>query len=169
MSVPDPMSQQGRPTTGQRWDALAPRERRLVLVASALVAAALLWWLALGPALATLRASAERHNQLDAQLQQMQVLKARAVALLAQPKMAAEDSRRALEAGVKQALGASAQLQVAGGRATVTLKGASADALAQWLVQARINARSAPAEVRLVKSAGSPGWDGTVVINLPGR
>ncbi|EER57544.1 conserved hypothetical protein, partial [Acidovorax delafieldii 2AN] len=34
-----------------RWKALAPREQQLVLAAGALVALALLWWVALAPAL----------------------------------------------------------------------------------------------------------------------
>lgn len=189
MSAVIPIGTQSGPALLQRWQGLAGRERRLILAAGALATAALLWWLALAPALASLRASAARHNQLDAQLQQMQALKAQALALQAQPKMSPAESRRALEASVKQTLGASGQLQVAGERATLTLKGASADALAQWLVQARINARCAPSELRLsrsvnsvssVKSATSANaaagdaaqpvaWDGTVVVNLPAR
>jgi general secretion pathway protein M len=44
-----------------RWDALAPRERRLLRGALALIVVALLWWLLLAPALHTLRdANAER-------------------------------------------------------------------------------------------------------------
>lgn len=139
----------------QRWDGLGLRERRLVLIAGALVAAALLWWIALAPALATLRLAQDQHPRLDAQLQQMQTLKAQAGALAAQPKVLPDDARRSLETSLKQTLGASAQMAVAANRATVTLKGAAPDALAQWLMQARINARAAPAEVRLIKSASA--------------
>ena len=168
----------------QRWDALGAREQRLVLGAAVVVVAALLWWIALGPALATLRLAKDQHPQLDAQLQQMQSLKAQATALAAMPKVSTEDGRRALESSLKQTLAASAQMVMVGNRATVTLKGASPDALAQWLLQARINARAVPTEVRLVKAAaaspapaGSPAasaanpvrWDGTVVLTLPER
>lgn len=158
----------------QRWDGLGLRERRLVLIASALVAVALLWWIALAPALATLRLAQDQHPRLDAQLQQMQTLKAQAGALAAQPKVLPEDARRSLETSLKQTLGASAQMAVAGNRATVTLKGAAPDALAQWLMQARINARAAPAEVRLIKSAmpgsgatSGAGFPASQLANLP--
>lgn len=168
----------------QRWEALAKREQRMVLGAATLVAAALVWWFALGPALSTLRLAKIQHTQLDAQLQQMQSLKAQATALAAMPRVSIDDARRTLESSLKQSLSASAQLTVVGNRATVTLKGASPDALAQWLLQARINARAVPSEVRLVKAAstaaapGSPAaatgttavrWDGTVVLTLPER
>ena len=168
----------------QRWQALGAREQRLVLAAGMLVGAALLWWIALGPALATLRLAKDQHPQLDAQLQQMQSLKAQATALAAMPKVSTDDGRRALESSLKQTLAASAQMVMVGNRATVTLKNASPDALAQWLLQARINARAVPTEVRLVKAAlasPTPGglpaaspanpvrWDGTVVLTLPER
>ncbi len=160
-----------------RWDALASRERRLVVMAAVLVGAALLWWVALGPALATLRAAKDQHARLDAQLQQMQMLQAQAGALAAQPKVAPQDARRALESSLKQTLAATGQMQVTGNRVTVTLQGASADGLAQWLLQARINARALPTEVKLLKSTapaandavGLIRWNGTVVLNLPER
>lgn len=162
-----------------RWAQLAERERRLVLIAIALVATAALWWLALAPALASLRSADARHRQMDAQLQRMLALQAQARTLQAQPKLAYDEALRALEAAVKQGLGPGARLQVAGERATVTLKGVSAEALAQWLTQARVNARATPSEARLVRNAGvgaagtgainAPTWDGTVVMSLPTR
>ncbi len=161
-----------------RWTQLAERERRLVLIAVALVATAALWWLALAPALGSLRSADARHRQMDAQLQQMQTLQAQAQALQTQPKLSYDEALRALEAAVKQGFGPGAQLQVAGDRATVTLKGVSPEALAQWLTQARVNARSVPREARLVRKvaiSASPGvssaatWDGTVVMSLPAR
>jgi len=161
-----------------RWARLAERERRLVLMALAVVAVAALWWLGLAPALGSLRNAETRHRVVDAQLQQMQALQAQAKAMQAQPKLSYDDALRALESSVKQGLGPTARLQVAGERATVTLKGVSADALAQWLTQSRVNARAAPTEARLVRNAAVSGptpsasaatWDGSVVMTLPTR
>ena len=147
-----------------RWQALARRERYWILTAAWLVLAALLWWFAVSPALTTLRSAASQRTSLDAQLQQMMGLQAQAKALQAQPRIAAEEARRLLDASVKS-LGSAAQLQLVGDRATVTLKALSADALAQWLLQVRLNVRTVPSEARLQRNAGGS-WDGTVTLNL---
>lgn len=157
-----------------QWTRLAPRERRSVAIAAALVLVALVWWLALAPALNTLRSAEAQHRTLDAQLQTMLRLQAEAQTLQSQPKMGFEEALRALEASVRQRLGGSGQLTVVGDRATVTLKGTSADALARWLAQARVNARALPTEVRLVRTPGTeaasgPTWDGSLVMSLPNR
>lgn len=153
-----------------RWRLVSPREQRLLLAALALVLGALLWWLALAPALATLKAAEKQHRLLDAQLQQMQRLQAQAKALQAQPRISFDDTRRLLEASVKP-MGATAQLVVSGERVTLTLKGISADALAQWLAQVRQNARAVPSEARLVRNAAvaagvASTWDGTLVLHI---
>ena len=170
----------------ERWRALAPREQNLVLAAGAVVALALLWWLAIAPAMATLRAAPARHAALDAQIQHMLRLQTEAQQLQSAPKTGPGDAVGALRAALTQQLGKTAQLNVADDRATITLKGAPADALAQWLAQARSNARTTPLEARLTRSAAAPApantsqpvalgnptmaparWDGTVVLALP--
>lgn len=148
-----------------RWRALARREQQLVLAALALLLVAGLWWLALAPALATLRSAESQQRLLDAQLQQMQRLQAQASTLQAQPRLAVADARRLLEASVQQQFGATAQLALVGERVTLTLKGATADALAQWLAQVRLNVRLLPDEARLQRSAAGH-WDGTLVLLL---
>ena len=50
-----------------RWRATSPREQRLLRVAFALVLGARLWWVALAPALATLKGAETRQRVLDAQ------------------------------------------------------------------------------------------------------
>ena len=155
------------------WNRLAVRERSGIALAAAVVALMLLWWLALSPALQTLAQAKTQGGQLEAQLQAMHVLQAQAQALQAQPKRGRDEAVRALESSVKQRLGANAQFTLQGERAMVTLKGVSAEALAQWLTQARVNARSVPLEARLQRSAtanaAAPSWDGSLVLSLPAR
>lgn len=147
------------------WRAVSPREQRLLLAALGLVSAALLWWVGLAPALATLRAVDQQRPQLEARLQHMQRLQAQAKTLQAQPRPSADEARRTLEAAVKP-LADTLQMSVMGERVTLTLKGLPADALAQWLAQARLNARVVPSEARLVRNVSGT-WDGTLVLNLP--
>ena len=149
----------------RRWRNVSPREQRLLMLAVGVVTLALLWWVALAPALAVRKAAPAQHLALDAQNQQMQRLQAQALALRALPVVSAGDARAALEASLKP-LGASAQLAVQVERATVMLKGVSPDALAQWLAVARQNARTVPSEAHLTRNAAGA-WDGSVVFYLP--
>jgi general secretion pathway protein M len=146
------------------WKTISAREQRLLLAALALIVGAALWWLALAPALATLRSAESQARLQDAQLQTMLGLQAQAQLIQAQPPLAPGESRRLLEATVK-ALGATAQLVVMGERATLTLKGVSAEALTQCLVQARLNARTLPNEAHLTRNAAGT-WDGSLLLNL---
>jgi general secretion pathway protein M len=153
-----------------RWTALDSRERTLVIAAASVVGLALLWWIGVSPALNTLRQADAQQRALATQIQKMQSLQAQAQAIQAQPKISRDDAMRALQSSVKE-LGPTAQLNVAGDRATVTLRNTAADALARWLSQARVNARAIPSEARLNRSAATPAgpaaWDGTVVLSLP--
>ena len=156
-----------------RWRALDPREQTLVRSAALLVGLVLVWWVLVAPALGTLRQADAQQRSLDGQWQKMQSLQAQAQALQSQPKIGHDEALRALEASVKQGLGASAQLNVVGDRATVTLRNTPADALAEWLAQARVNARAIPSEARLVRNTSNPtnpaAWDGTLVLSLPAQ
>jgi general secretion pathway protein M len=75
---------------------------------------------------------------------------------------------RQLESSVKDRLGGSARVVAAGDRATVTLSSASPNALAQWLTQARVDARALPSEAHLHRNAAGL-WEGTLVLTLPPR
>jgi general secretion pathway protein M len=154
-----------------RWKLLAPRERTLLTVAGALVLVALLWMLLLAPSLRVLRGAAAQSAALDAQLQRMQTLQAQAQALQQQAPLGYEDAMRALQQATKQTLGAAAQVSVNGERATVTLQAVGADALAQWLAQARLNARSVPLEAKInrISTPASTTWSGVLVMSLPAR
>jgi general secretion pathway protein M len=173
------------------WPELEAREKRLVIAAATLVGLALLWWIALAPALRTLSNSAAEHARLDAQLQQMTELQKQARALQSQPRASRDDALRALETSVREKLGPNTQLQTTGASegVTVSMRAAPADALAQWLTQARGNARAVPREAHLTRNnsgggqagaaaAGATGadgdaprmrWDGTLVMGLPAR
>jgi len=150
------------------WTGLAPREQALVAAAAGLVALALLWWIALAPAMATLRSAEAQHRALDGQLQQMRRLQAQAKAMQAQPRLAHAEAMRQLETAVRQQLGTGARYIVDGERVTITLTNTPAAALAQWLTQVRSNARAIPGEARLTRNAAG-GWDGTLVVTLPAR
>lgn len=151
-----------------KWRQLAPREQGLVAVAAALVAAALLWWLVLAPPLAAIRGAEAQHRALDAQLQRMLGLQAQAQALQSQPRQTADEASRLLEATVRETLGTTARMTIAGERVTISLGGAAPNALGQWLTQARTNARVLPQEARLTRNAAGL-WEGTLVLALPAR
>jgi general secretion pathway protein M len=146
------------------WQGVSPREQRLLMAAAALVSLALVWWLAVAPARAVLKSADAQHQALDAQLQQMQRLQAQARALQALPTLNAREAQAALQASIKQ-LGGVAQMTQQMDRATVTLQGVGAPALAQWLSATRQNAHVVPAEVHL-KRSGADRWNGTVVFIL---
>ena len=149
-----------------RWQAASRRERRSLMLAVAVLALALLWWLALAPALAVWRTAPTQHLQLQAQMQNMLELQAQARALQALPMLNPAESRRSLEESL-QALGKTAQMTVQADRLSVTLKGVSAQALAQWLSSSRQNAHLVPTEVHLTHAADA--WDGSVVFTLPAQ
>ncbi len=168
-------------TLQAHWAELAPRERRMVALAGTLVLFALLWWVALAPALRTLAAARDEHARLDAQLQQMSTLQAQARSLQAQPRANRDESLRALESAVRQGLGPNAQFAGAGDGANVAMRATPADQFAQWLAQARSNARAVPREAHLTRARTPPPaanaraadeparvrWDGTLVMALP--
>lgn len=149
-----------------RWRLLAPREKLMVAAAAAVIALVLVWLAAIGPALSTLRSSDAQRAQLDAQLQRMIALRGEAQGMQSQPRLGREEALRQLELAVRQRLGTNGRITVAGDRVTVTLTGTPADALAQWLAQARTAARALPGEARLTRNAAGL-WEGSVVLALP--
>lgn len=158
-----------------RWAALGPRERLGVGAAALVVLAAVLWTFALAPALAVWREAPARQAALDARAQRMQALAAEAQALRQQPKASREQALRALQQLV-QAHAAAVQLSVVDDRATLTLRGLDAAALADLLARARMDARALPVQAQLTRAttAGEPPapaaparWNGTLVLSLP--
>ena len=154
-----------------RWAQMPSRERRLVVLGVSVVALALLWWLALAPALHTLRGAPEQHRQLDGQLQRMRQLQAQAQSLQQRPQTQLADAKRALEQSVRQQFGPEAQLQISEGQATLTLKQAPADKLAQWLAQVRSQSAAHLTQARIQRDTANKSapatWSGTLVLSLP--
>ncbi len=153
-----------------RWMLLATREKNLLKLACALVLLAVLWIALLAPALATLRNADAQALTLDSQLQHMLSMQFQAQSLQKQPPLAYDAALKALTAATQQTLGTAAQITVSGERANVALQGVSADALAQWLAQCRLNARSTPLEARLARVVvAGTAWNGLLVMSLPAR
>ena len=153
------------------WARLPGREKNLFRLAALVTLAWVLWQFSLAPGLAILRTADAQARTLEAQMQQMQAMQMQVQAIEKQPVLGFDEAVRALSTATKQTLGTTAQLVMAGDRASVTLKDASPEALAQWLVQARVNARSHLVEVRLVRGAvpAGPAWSGVLVMGLPAR
>jgi general secretion pathway protein M len=151
-----------------RWAGLAPREQALVGGALLLVGIALVWWIALAPAIGTLRSAGEQHRIVDTQLQQMRRLQAQAKAMQSQPRQGHDEAMRQLEAAIRQNLGVTARYAIAGDRVTITLTNTPPQGLAQWLSEVRTNARAIPGEAKLARNPVG-GWDGTLVVTLPAR
>ena len=153
-----------------QWQGLPPRQRWMWAGSLAILLATLLVWRVLAPALTTLRTASAQHQVLDAQLLAMRQQRAQALAMReavqALPPLGREEAQRALEATVRQHLGETARLTVSAEGATLTLSGVSGQALAQWLTQARIEARTLPTEAHLNRQANGL-WEGRMTLLLP--
>lgn len=147
------------------WQQRDAREKTLLTLAAALVGAALLWGIAINPALRTLQKSASQQIALQDQLQNMGRMQAQAKALQSQAPLSQPEAAAALSASVQQAFGSAADITIRAGDASVTVRGVSADALAQWLATARTNARAVPLQARLTRTGTT--WSGTLELGLP--
>ncbi|MBI5719875.1 MAG: type II secretion system protein M [Burkholderiales bacterium] len=147
----------------QWWLGLARRERRLIGAAAAVVAVALLWWVALGPALRTLQRVPAQIDAAETQLQLMQRLAAEARELRGVTPVPADQAGNVLKAATAR-LGDKGRLAVQGDRAVLTVAGVGSVALRDWLAEARSGARARTIEANL--SRGSTGLTGTVVVGM---
>lgn len=150
---------------GTRWAKLSAREQRAVSVLGVLLLVLLCWRVAITPALQTLRNSATQRIQLTQQMAQMQALQAQAQALQQRPVLSRDEALRTLQS-LSQPLGKQLELAVQGERVSVQIKAMPAQALAQWLSQARTQAQALPVEAHWVRQT-APQWDGSLVLRLP--
>jgi general secretion pathway protein M len=144
---------------------MSERERNAASIAGTAVVLLLVWWIALQPALRTVRDAPVQIDRLDAQLQRMQRQAAEASELRAAPPLSAAQSTAALQAATER-LGARGRLTLAGDRATLTLTGATGAQLRDWLSEARSGARARPVEVQLTRTP--QGYSGTIVVTVGG-
>jgi general secretion pathway protein M len=147
------------------WRGLGARERRAVVLAGMLLAAALLWLLALAPALRTLARVPAQIDAAEVQLQAMQRLAAEARELRSATPVTPEQAGAALRAATER-LGEPARLALQGERAVLTVNGVGGSALRDWLAEARSGARARPVEVSLTR--GANGLSGTLVLAIGG-
>jgi general secretion pathway protein M len=149
----------------QRWQALAPRERRIAGWLGWAVGLALLWFVGVAPALRSFNAAPARLEELDKQLQQMQRLAGEAATLRASPPVGGLQAQAALKTAT-DALGTAGKLQLGGDRATVTFINATGTQVRDWLTEARSAARTRPIEANLTR--GAQGYSGTITVQMPG-
>jgi general secretion pathway protein M len=147
------------------WRTLSLRDRQLALFGGAVLVLFLVWWLALQPALATLRRAPLEMDALEAQLQTMQRLAAETAELRATPPVNPDQAQAALTAATER-LGAKGKLSLQGDRAVLTINGAGTEALRGWLAEARSGARARPLEANLMRSG--EGYSGTLVLAVGG-
>ena len=148
-----------------RWQTLAARERRLVLVAVAVLGLYLVWAVAIQPARRTIERATVEREALEAQWQVMLRLADEARQLRAAPPVSRDEAQDALEAATER-LGAAGRLMVQGNRAVLTLNGVGTSALRDWLAEVRSGARARPVDATL--SRGAQGYSGTLVVAIGG-
>lgn len=160
LPLPEPLVR-ARAQFSQQWDALPLRQRMLASTAAGVIGLAVLWSLAVQPALTTLKTAPREIAQVDADLQQMQRFAAEARELRAAPPLSGAQSVAALRAATER-LGNTAKLTLVGDRATVTLTGADAATVTSWLSEVRAGARARVIEAQLSRSG--TGYTGSIVL-----
>lgn len=160
LQLPEPLRRAQAQWSAQ-WATLPLRQRMLLSTAASVVGFALVWSIAVQPALNTLRTAPRDLAALDADLQQMQRLAAEVRELRAAPPLSGTQSVAALRAATER-LGSGARLTLVGDRATLSVNGADAATLTAWLSEARAGARARVIEAQLSRSG--TGYTGSIVL-----
>ena len=147
------------------WRQRAAREQVMLGAAATLLVLALLWVLALAPALKTLRQHAARTAQMQATLTQMQGLEAQAKLLQGQGSLGGAAAQQALQTHTSSLLGKQADIAARNGGASITLRSVSPQALGRWLATVRTEAHAQVLQSRLQRNAD--GWSGSMQLRLP--
>ena len=160
------------------WQQRSGRERRLLVLAAVVLAAALLWQWGLAPALQTWRMAPQKQAELDLQSRQMLQLQAQARQLQSPARVARQDALAWLESSARTLLGEGARLQIQGDQVRLILTAVPAAPLAQWLAQAREKAQALPQQAKLQRlmptdkattdtSSAEAVWRGELTLRLP--
>ena len=160
-----PGAQDLRAQAQRFWAARTPSERSTIALMGVVVVCALVWWIALAPALRIVRAAPAEIALLDRQLQQMQLAAAEAQTLRGTVPVGQSQAVAALQAATER-LGPSGKVVVQGERVTVTFTAVPAEALRAWLNEARSGARARPVEAQWAKAGD--GYSGSVVVLIGG-
>lgn len=131
------------------WSARQPRERGLLALAAGLIGAALVWQVALAPALQTWHEAPARQAALDQQTADMLQLQTQAKGLQASAPLSRSAALAQLESSAAQWLGPQARVSLQGEQVRITLQAAPADGLSRWLAQARSQVHALPVQAQL--------------------
>jgi general secretion pathway protein M len=145
------------------WQTRAPREKQLIAAMVVAVGILLLWWIAVQPALRTLRDASIEIERLEQQTQQVQLAAAEMQTLRSASPVPTEQAMAALRSATAR-LGDKARISVQGERATLSFTGIPAEALRAWLGEARSAARARPLEAQMIKSG--PGYNGSITVSV---
>ena len=159
------------------WQQRPARERLWVMAGSALIALVLLWQVAIAPAWSVWREAPARQARIDAQTRQMLQWQAQAQGLQPVARMDRREALTRLQAAADALLGPGARVQPQGEQVQVTLQATPAEALAQWLAQARNEALAQAVQAQLeqvqaqrpevTSPPAAATWQGTLMMRLP--
>ncbi len=162
LELPKPLAG-ARSQLSEYWRSRAPRERLLLGTALLVVGGAIVWLIAVGPALRNVSEAPAQLDRLDAQYQQMQRMAAEAKTLRNPVQISPGQAATALKAATER-LGDAARIVIQGDRATLTLTGVSGQALRSWLTEARSAAHARAVDVQLLRNP--QGYAGNVIVTL---
>jgi general secretion pathway protein M len=145
------------------WHARAPRERLILGTAMLAIGVAIVWLIAVQPALRSVREAPAQLDQLDMQLQQMQRLALESKTLRDPVQIPPGQAASALKAATER-LGDAARLTIQGDRATLTVTGVPGTALRAWLGEARSAAHARAIDVQLLRNP--QGYAGSVIVSF---
>ncbi len=147
-----------------KWQALAVRERQMLMGLAWALGLVMLFMVAVRPAWRTLQKTPYEISAVSAVLDDMRSQAEEVKTMRALPSVSPVQAQAALQ-GATDRLGAGAQLRVQTDRAVVTLTKVPGAPLAQWLAEVRSSARVRPSEANLTQI--SPGiYSGTVTMTL---